>query len=398
MSSGSSPETGQAPRILFLSAYVGTGHMSAAEAVKKALLELRPQTQALVVDAYTYAGILLAKLASQGYIQLVKFLPFVYSFLYELPRRDSTLTALKSKFTRRVAQSFKKLVEDFKPHALVCTHAFPSGIASILKEEFHVPTISIVTDFTVHPFWIHKNTDLYLVGSNELRSYLIEQGIEPHRIQATGIPVDPGFSVKEEKPVVRKKLGLNPDLTTILVMGGGAGLGPIGSILRSLKKITCPIQVLVITGVNRRLRKKMENYAAKFNKAKGKNQSALRHVQVYGYVDNVYDFMNASDLLISKPGGLTSSEALALELPIAIVRPLPGQEVKNAQYLSREHAAIMVKREKDIAKTVDLLLKNPDELHALQGRARQLRKPKAAYEAARAILDLLGSSPYSPIQ
>ncbi len=380
---------GEGHRVLFLSANAGTGHTSAAEAVRKALLLIDSSTTTKIVDSYSQANAFLGRVATQGYIQLVKFLPQIYSFFYELRDRDAAMGLFKSKLTQITARNFRKLMKEFRPDLVVCTHAFPSGIASILKEEFHIRLVCVITDFTVHPFWIHQNADLYLVGDEELADVLRSKKIDPKRIKVTGIPVDPEFSIKEEKNTVRERLGLLPDLETILVMGGGAGLGPIGWILRSLRKVGHPIQVVVVTGVNRGLRKRMEKVAAKLNGAKHGKKTSIKQVKVYGFVDNVHDLMKASDLLITKPGGLTSSEALAAELPIVIVRPLPGQEIRNAHYLIKEKAAVMAKREKNVARVVDQLFSDPKQLAKLRDRARQLKKPKAASEAAHYIMELL---------
>lgn len=382
------PQKSKEQRILFLSAFVGTGHTSAAEAVKKALQDSNPELHAVIVDSYRYVGTIFRKIASQGYIQLVQYLPQIYSLFYEWHHRDSPNLFMKAKFIQRMAKNLKKLLKDFHPDAIVCTHAFPSGVASILKEEFKIPVINIITDFTVHPFWIHPNTDLYLVGNAELAEILKKNGIPPKRIKVTGIPIDLRFKVKEDKQKIKTKLGLDPHLKTILIMGGGAGIGPMGSILKTLKKLKHSIQVIVATGRNRRLKKKMERSAeALYRPRSGK--TAIKKVQIYGYVDNIHELMSAADLLITKPGGLTSSEALAAELPMVIMRPLPGQEIRNTQYLVKEKTAILAKKKKDLARAVDSLFANPKDMAKLRAHAKALKKPDAAHDAARHILALL---------
>lgn len=374
--------------VLFLSAYVGTGHTSAAEAVKEAIETLNPDVKTLIVDSYAYVSSIFGKIASQGYIQLVRFFPQLYNILYELRNSDSAVAAVKSRFTQVMAGNLKALIRDFKPQVLVCTHAFPSGAASLLKQELGLPLVNIITDFTVHPFWIHPNADLYLVGSSHLVSLLEERGIEPGKIKVTGIPVSPKFSASKGRFPAKQRLGLDSALKTVLIMGGGAGLGPIGWILRSLRKAKFPLQVLVVTGVNHRLRKRLESYAGKLNSSSVR-ESAIKEIRVYGYVKNVDELMKVSDLLITKPGGLTSSEALVAELPIVIVRPLPGPEVRNAQYLVREKAAVLVKKEKDVAGVVDSLLGNVRKIEELKERTRMLKRPDAAFEAAKCILSLV---------
>ena len=366
--------------------------MSAALAVKQAMCELSPDTECLLVDTYEHASRFFGKMATQGYIHFVKYLPRLYNFFYEQREKDSTIAGMKSKYTESAAAHLMPLIDSFSPDVIVCTHAFPSGVASLIKESRGIPVVNVVTDFVVHPFWIHPNSDLYLVGEKSLAAHLSEQGIGSARVEATGIPVDVRFgSTPEKKSEIRRALGLDPDLDTVLVMGGGVGLGPIGWILRALRKVKHPIQVAVLTGTNRGLRKRMERQAARLNRGGAKRSGAMRSVKVYGYVNNVYDFMKAADLLISKPGGLTSSEALVAELPLVIAGPLPGPEVRNAAYLAGEKAAVMVKRRKNIARSVDFLFGDRERIARLKERARSMKKPDAARDAARLILELAAS-------
>lgn len=363
--------------------------MSAADAVKKALLRENPDLLIDVVDSYTVKSRWLGKLATAGYIQSVKYMPQLYGYLYERKSSGKSMNLMKKTVLKWTADKIRRRFKNPPPDLLISTHAFASGVAALLQESWKIPTVSIVTDFVVHPFWLHAHTDLFLVGSRELENDLIKRGVAPKRIQVTGIPVDAQFQVSQDKREAREKLGLSFHVKTVLLMGGGAGLGPLPAILRSLRKIKTPIQVLVVTGVNRRLCKKMERLGKKMTASKGKN--AIEMVKVYGYVENVHDFMAASDLLITKPGGLTTSEALASELPLLIVRPLPGQEVRNARYLMHEKAAVIVKREKDVGKLAESLLNDQAQLKALQSRSRALKKPDSAHSAARQILRLLDS-------
>jgi len=360
--------------------------MSAAEAVRKSLLERTPGLSIEIIDTFTVKSRWLGKVATAGYIQSVKYLPQLYRYLYERKSSVKSMNLLNRTALRWTADKVKRRFKDHRPDILIATHAFASGVAALLKEEWKVPTVSIVTDFVVHPFWIHENTDRFLVGSKELQDDLIERGVKRRQIKVTGIPVDSQFRVREDKREARLALGLSLSLKTILLMGGGAGLGPLTPTLRALRKIKTPIQVLVVAGVNKRLRKKIERLAKKIL---SKPKQSIQNIKVYGYIENIHELMTASDLLITKPGGLTSSEALASELPLLIVRPLPGQEVRNARYLVREKAAILVKREKDVAKMAEALLNDPAQLKALRDRSRKLKKPDSARAAAREILRLL---------
>jgi processive 1,2-diacylglycerol beta-glucosyltransferase len=388
----------KAPKILFLSAQVGTGHLAAALAMKQAIGEIEPSAECLIVDVYKYASKFFGKVATRGYLQLIKLIPQIYNLFYELVEQDPAISGLKSRFTEATAKNLKPLVKQFSPDAIVSTHAFPSGIASLLKTTLSIPIVGVITDFTIHPFWIQPNTDLYLVPNDRLAHHLIKYGVLENQIKITGIPVDLRFQKKElDKKHAKEKLGLNPELYTILVMGGGIGLGPIPWILRFLRKVKYPIQVVVITGANKGLKKRMERYALKLNRQNGKRNS-IQSLKVYGYVNNVYDFMQASDLLISKPGGLTVSEALVAELPFVIAGPLPGPEIRNTQYLLKEKAAVIVKKGENGVRQIDGLLSEPERLEELKEHARRLKKPNAAREAAHAILELVRLNAKQPHQ
>lgn len=383
-------------RVLFLSATVGAGHNRASEAIKAALLERDPKIKTLIIDSYRYASAIWGRMAADGYIQMVKFLPQLYGYLYEHGEKDSrvaehnALYSFKSWVTQLVTHNFRRLLLRFHPHAIVCTHAFPCGIASMLKEEFQIPLIGVVTDFTVHPFWFYKNVDLYSVASQEVKDLLERGGIEPARITVTGIPVDERFSLPTSREEIRGRLGLSADLPALLVMGGGVGIGPIGRILRVLRKMKQPVQVLVVVGTNKRLKKRLETYAKKLNGSTGK--SPLREIRVYGFVDHVHELMRCSDLVISKPGGLTSSEALAAELPLIMVNPLPGQEQRNSHYLIKKKVAVMAKKVSSLPRVVSQLLEDPRRMESLRSKARLIRRPDSAQAAAREILKLLNNS------
>jgi processive 1,2-diacylglycerol beta-glucosyltransferase len=377
-------------RVLFLSASVGTGHLSAAFAIQEALRQIYPEVESEVIDVYRYSTAIFGKMATKGYLQLIKVLPRVYHFFYEMKEKDSTVARLKAKFASSTAQNLIPLVRDFEPHVLVCTHAFAAGVAFLLKKKFEIPVVNVVTDYTIHPFWIQPDSDLYLVGNAQLCEYLVKHGIESQRVKITGIPINPRFVCIETKADVKERLGLDPDLKTILVMGGGIGLGPIALVLRSLHKVKFPVQALVVTGTNQKLKKKLEKYASKLNFQNGRGKT-LQKIRIYGYTENIPALMQASDLLVTKPGGLTLSEALVTELPVLIVAPLPGPEIRNAQYFVKEKAALLAKRMTHVSGHINTLLGDPQKMANLQEKARTLKKPKAAVEAAELILQTASS-------
>jgi processive 1,2-diacylglycerol beta-glucosyltransferase len=234
-----------------------------------------------------------------------------------------------------------------------------------------------VTDFVVHPFWIYKNIDAYAVATPEMRAALIAKGIEPDRVHIDGIPVQAAFGDRtRSRAQVRAALGLDPQRPVVMVMGGGLGLGPIGASVRALTELGRDLTAVVIVGRNEALRRRVEESA----------RTVPFEMRALGFVDTVADYMRASDVLLTKPGGLTSSEALSAELPMILVKPLPGQEERNARYLIGRGAALRAGR--DLAATVARVLDESTCSDALQLGMAELRKPDAARSIAERIIAL----------
>lgn len=371
-------------RFLFLSANVGAGHSAAAEAIVQALLRLEPDAESRIVNSYYYASSFVGKMVEDGYLQMVKFIPQLYGLLYERRERAGTISGLKNWVIHTSAENFRNLVDEYRPDVIVCTHAFSCGVSSVLKEKMglRIPVVGVVTDFVVHPFWIYNNLDLYTVATQEIADHLISKGVAPERVDVTGIPIDPRFGEHQDIPLLKRSLQFEEDWPILLVMGGGIGMGPVSRIMKALKKLTLSMHVVIVAGKNNRLIKRLQDDTKKLN-----NHSPVK-VRVLGYINNVYDYMKAADILVTKPGGLTSSEALAVQLPMIIVRPIPGQELRNTRYLLGKRVAIRVGDENNLAETIETLLKNPARLKQMRDKARPLGQPDAAMKVARRIMDL----------
>jgi processive 1,2-diacylglycerol beta-glucosyltransferase len=239
--------------------------------------------------------------------------------------------------------------------------------------------MGIVTDFVVHPFWIYRNVDAYAVATPEIRAALIGRGIEPERIGVDGIPVNPRFGVRpHDRDALREALGLPGGAAVALVMGGGLGLGPVAATVRALARTAVPVTTVVIAGKNRRLERRIAEEA----RANGGN------VRVLGFVENVFDWMHAADVLVTKPGGLTTSEALAAGVPLVLLRPLPGQEERNARYLIARGAALRGTRASDLMRAVDGVLHDPLVSERVRAAAAHLAHPDAAERIAARIAAL----------
>jgi processive 1,2-diacylglycerol beta-glucosyltransferase len=380
--------TGRRERVvLFLSASVGEGHTAAAHAVCAALREEDAQTRCEVVDSYRYASEVFHKVASNGYVGIVKILPQLYRFVYDQAERATKVSAFKKWLYRYTATNLRQLVGSMRPDVIVCTHAFPCGVMAEYKREFPdaPPVVGIVTDFVVHPFWIHRNIDGYAVATSAMRQVLIARGVPEARVAVTGIPVDQRFGRNIAKREVRRRLGIDPDGTTLLLMGGGLGIGPLEKSLVGLDQLQRDFQAVVVVGKNPALQRRLTEAARK-----------LRHpVTVVGFVPNVFDYMRAADILVSKPGGLTSSESLAAGLPLVMLKPLPGQEERNTRYLEESGVGICVHTSKELVQALDRLLGDAASLEQMRTAARRLARPDAAAAVADMIAGLARLVPES---
>ncbi len=369
-------------RVLFLSAAVGVGHTAAAHAIRAALRALEPDIETETVDSYQYAASVFAKVVADGYIGMVKTIPQVYGFIYDRAERATHVPKARRFVSRYTAANLRRFVERTKPDLVVCTHAFPCGVMSEYKRLYDaaLPVVGIVTDFVVHPFWIYTNVDAYAVTTPEMAAALVSRGVAPERIVRSGIPVDPRFATPRlDLAGLRRELDLPGDRRIVLVMGGGVGIGPLDKMMRALARVTQPIAAAVIVGRNNGLERRVLAAA----------ERTPYPLRVLGFVDNVFDYMHASDVLVSKPGGLTSAEALCARLPMILVKPLPGQEQRNTRYLLERGAATRATGEAELARVVeDLLEPNANRRRAVAA-IDALRQPRAADAVARRIVALL---------
>lgn len=317
------------------------------------------------------------RVASNGYIGMVKMLPQLYAVIYEQAERATRVSAFKKWLHRYTALNLRQYVAQLAPDVVVCTHAFPCGVMAEYKREYpDAPAVvGVVTDFVVHPFWIHKNIDAYAVATATMRQTLIARGVRPERVTVTGIPIDARFGMRADRRALRCVLGLAPDKTTLLLMGGGVGIGPLEKAIVRIDRLAHDVQTVVVVGKNPSLERRLAEAA----------RTLTHPVKVVGFVGNVFEYMQAADVLVSKPGGLTSSEALAAELPLMMLRPLPGQEERNTRYLEAGGAGIRVQTTRELVHALDHLLSNPNELAAMRDKARALAKP----DAARSVADII---------
>ncbi len=362
-------------KVLVLSASAGAGHVRAAQAVERAFVETGAVREVRHIDTLDFTNKVFRRLYSRMYIDMVNGAPELLGWLYDYldtPWERERRRLLVDKFNTR---PFVKMLEEYRPDAVVCTHFLPAEIISWLKakQRLSCPQGIVVTDFDVHAMWLCHHYEHYFVALDETRVHLEKLGIPGAKITVTGIPVDPIFAVKKDKAAARERLGLAPDKTTVLLSAGGFGVGPIEHLVESLLGATHPLQIVAICGKNEEARERLEGLVA--------GSTPDRHaVKVIGFTTEMDEYMSAADLLVGKPGGLTTSEALAKGLVMVIVNPIPGQEERNSDHLLEEGAAIRCNNLPVLGFKIDRLLDDPARLDAMRANVARIGRPRAAYE------------------
>ncbi|MGA9996588.1 MAG: glycosyltransferase [Pyrinomonadaceae bacterium] len=373
-------------KVLILSASVGAGHMRAAQALERAFADANAAEEVRHIDTLEYTNKLFRRLYSNAYIDMVNKMPDVLGWLYDAMDKPWKNERRRLAFDKLNTRPFVKMLKQYQPEFVVCTHFLPAEILSWLqaKERINARQAIVVTDFDVHAMWLCHHYEQYFVALDETRAHMEALGIPAAKLTVSGIPIDPLFSQAKDKTAMRAKLGLRQERTTILVSAGGFGVGPIEHLMQSLLQLKHPAQVVAICGRNEELKSRIENLTANF--------SVKSSVAVYpiGYTTQMDEYMAASDILLGKPGGLTTSEALARGLVFVIVNPIPGQEERNSDHLLEEGAAIRCNNLPVLAYKIDRLLDDPSRFAQMQANALRLARPRAAREIVDKLLALKG--------
>jgi processive 1,2-diacylglycerol beta-glucosyltransferase len=358
-------------RVLIATVTAGGGHLAAAAALDEAWRALRPGDVVDQVDLGKFFSPLHRKIVSEGYVKLVNHAPELWGMMFaktDRPKTAQALNRVRAIFPSNSRVRFGRYVKQFKPDVVLCTHYSPLETLNHLRRKRGGPrplTVSVVTDFEAHALWMDACVVLYCVAADETKARLVARGAAEENVVVTGIPISAKFSARVDAKAVRKTLGLRDDLSVLLVPSGGFGMGPVGEILTELDKVERPFQSVVVTGRNQELRREL---AA---------QDRKHPTQVLGFVTNMQELMAVADLIITKPGGLTSSEALAMGKPLFILNPIPGQEAANSDFLLEHGAAAKVNRVEDLPYRIEHLL-GSRKLAEMGRAAKALGRPQAA--------------------
>ncbi len=376
-------------KVLILSASAGAGHLRAAEAIERAFAQMRAGHQVQNFDTLQMTNPLFRRLYSRAYIEMVNRMPEVLGWLYDRIDKPDYDDRFQLAFDKLNTGPFIKLLERFQPDITVCTHFLPAEIISWLIGAGRLSTRQaiVVTDFDVHSQWLCHNYAHYFVALDETRAHLEELGVPAGRITISGIPVDPAFAVPKDKAAMRRKVGLKAEGTVILTSAGGFGVGRIDDMMTSLLRLKHPARIVAICGRNEELKARLDSLAATLP------ADARVSLKVVGFTTEMDEYMAAADLVVGKPGGLTTSEALARGLVFVVVNPIPGQEERNADHLLEEGAAIRCNNLPVLSYKIDKLLDDPARFAAMQANARRLGRPRAAFDIVTKVLELGDAAP-----
>jgi len=371
-------------KVLVLSASVGAGHVRAAEAIEKAFREMNAAEELQHVDTLTYTNRVFRHLYAQTYLDLVNNAPEILGWIYDHFDKPWKHARRRLAFEKLHTGRFVKMLRRYEPDIAVCTHFLPAELMSWLKAKKGLKSRQaiVVTDMDVHAMWMCRHYEQYFVPLDETRVHLSKLGVPEDKITVTGIPIDPVFALQKGKGDMREKHGLDRDTTTILISAGGFGVGPIEHLMTSLFDLKHRAQIVVICGRSAKLKRRMDRFAKK-TQAHG-NLS----LHVVGYTTEMDEYMAASDLVVGKPGGLTTSEALAKGLIFVIVNPIPGQEERNSDHLLEQGAAIRCNNLPALAYKIDRLLGDEQRLARMQANVQHMAKPRAAYAIVEKLLEI----------
>ena len=391
-------------RILIATITAGGGHIAAAAALEEAWRALRPDDVVERLDLIKFFSPLHKKVHADGYVKLVEHAPEIWGMLFgktDNPKVARRLSKLRRAFPSNSRKKFARHLKQFKPDVVLCTHFLPFETLGLLKTSEggvtrrrnfiekmgsrvtrpsdcwkHPFVVSIVTDFEAHALWMDACVDLYCVAAEETKARLVARGATAGNVVATGIPIAAKFLSKPDPRAVRKQYGLRDDQPVLLVLGGGFGMGPVAEILAELDKVPGQFQTLVVTGRNEELRRKLAT------------QTRRHPTHVLGFSTNMHELMAVAGLIITKPGGLTTSEALALGKPLFILNPIPGQEAANSDFLLERGAAAKVNRVEDLPFRIEKLL-GSKKLAEMARAAKSLGRPQAATAVCQEVLKRL---------
>jgi processive 1,2-diacylglycerol beta-glucosyltransferase len=366
--------------IFYISRY--SGHYQAARAIQAGARKLFDEANVRTVNALLYTNPILGSIITKAYIRLIKKRPEIWGSIYDDPEILRKTRGVRDTLNKFNIPKIKKLIEGFSPDIIYCTQAFPCGMVAEYKKfsKKDIPLVGVLTDHAPHSYWLNDGVDLYAVPSEVTSAALREKGVPASRIRVSGIPVDPKFSVPADRTAARGELGFSGDKPVLLVMGGNQGIGSLEEAVKALLQDNRHgYRIITVTGANRKLYSRLK---------KVEKKHGSERIRVFSFSDSMDLLMDAADIIITKAGGMTVSEALAKRLPIVILDPIPGHERMNADYLVGEGAAVEVGNTAALHKTVNSILDAERDYERMRAMAGKIARPGSSLDICRIALEV----------
>ncbi len=357
-------------RVLIMSAGAGTGHIKAAEALELSFAADGRVAEVINNDALQYTNKLFRDFYSRFYTSLVRSAPNFLGWWYKTTDEPWHTDTMRHMIDRLNTKPLVRFIREFDPHITVCTHYMPAGIIShlIATKQLQARLSIVVTDFDFHAMWLSRSFHRYFVAIDETRAHLEMLGIPNERITVSGIPIDPVFQHPINREEERLQLGLNPDKPVLLLSAGAYGVGPTEFIVERMFNLGSDAQTVVICGRNDELKQRILQLV----------DSRSSRFKVLGYTGEMHKLMKLADIFIGKPGGMTTSEAIACGLPMCVVSPIPGQEERNSDHLLEEGIAVKCNDLTTLPFKLERLLEDPERLSRMKANALRFAKPNAS--------------------
>lgn len=371
-------------RIIIFYASYGGGHLTAAKSIYEYLTNNYKNLDVELIDCMKYVNIAIEKITTAAYREMAKKAPWAWGKIYA-DSQKGPLAHISSRSNKILAIKLLRLLKEKKPELIISTHPFGSQMCCYLKRKGKINSeiATIMTDFAPHDQWLIGSdyTDYFFVANEKMKESLVSKNINENKIFITGIPISSKFSQDFDKSEIRKSFDLKENLFTVLFFGGGAfGLGKSKTIeiLECFVKNFDNIQMIVISGKNEKMKNEFEKIVTENNRKES--------IKIFEYTDKVPELMSISDLVVTKPGGLTTSESLASNLPMIIINPIPGQEEDNAKFLEEKGVAIWIKKDNDPYKIINNLLSNPQLLKNMKKATNLLAKKHSTEDICKTLL------------
>lgn len=372
-------------RVLIFYGSYGGGHLAAAKSIAECLRKENPSIEIQMIDCIEAVNKYVNKISTDAYKEVTKNFPFMWELFYN-GAQEGPIAKISTRTMSVFSQKIYNLIKEFNPDLIISTHFFSSQMCTTLKKKKKINTkiATILTDYEIHNLWLYlpEYTDYFFVSNSIMKEEMIKKGIPAEKIHVTGIPISPRFLQEHNKDEIYSKLDFSKNKKTVLFFAGGEfGLGGRTTVMvfKVLLRLFKDTQVIAISGKNHKMK-------AKFEKLIESTDSSQR-VKLIEFSNEIPELMSISDLVITKPGGLTVTESLVSNLPIIIINPIPGQEEGNAEFLVNNELGIWIKKEDNVARKFKNLYRNPEILDKMRENAKKLAKPNSTEDICKILLE-----------